>query len=81
MIEQVKSLPPRDNAQVSMVGKDVREFLRAGMKVARIKIDGKSAKQIKNSVDGYCRSHDLKGKVACRVREGETYLIRLETIR
>lgn len=78
MIRQVKSLPASRSHTTSAAEKDVREFIRSGMRFAEIEIEGKTAKKIKDAVDGYCRTHGLSGLVACKTRSGKAYLIRLD---
>ena len=77
MIRQVKNLPASRSHTTSAAEKDVREFIRSGMRFAEMEIEGKTAKKIKDAVDGYCKTHGLK-QVACKTRSGKAYLIRLD---
>ena len=78
-IRPVREIPSRGASQPkkSIVEKEMREFLRCGMEIAVIELDGKTPRSIESAVRNYIKAHprEFRG-VKVGVRAGKVYVWR-----
>ena len=72
-LKQVRKLPDKlmPKRRESCVAKDVREFLRQGMHVAQVSVEGKKASYVGTALKKYINDHqDTCSGIASCVRGG-----------
>lgn len=78
-IRPVRDVPTRGASQPkkSIVEKEMREFLRCGMEVAVIELEGRTPRSIESAVRNYFKAHprEFRG-VKVGVRAGKVYVWR-----
>lgn len=78
-VRPVRELPPRGGGRSteSFVAKDVREFLRLGLEVACVEIEGRKPANVASALSLYIERHpdQCAGLAAC-CRQGRAYLHR-----
>lgn len=78
-IRPVRDIPSRGASQPkqSFVDREMREFLRCGMEMAVVEVDGKTPRSIESAVRNYIKAHQREFRgVKVGVRAGKVYVWR-----
>ena len=73
---EVKEIP--FETRKNRCAKLVKDFLNAGIKCAKIELEGENEGSIRSALSHYITRNDLKDKVKYTTRSGEIYLVRVD---